>query len=101
VNAAIPAPGWLGVHERQRGYHRPTVRAARRAAKLALGLCSQSWRASRWPAGWSPIRRLQDGAARVGSGDPVIASTSAPATKQGLADEFNRTTRGCRIRRAT
>jgi signal transduction histidine kinase/CheY-like chemotaxis protein len=96
VNAAIPALGWLVFIERPVEDTFAPLRAAtaRSVVVLALGLLlailASIALARRMVA---PIRRLQDGAARVGSGDldHRIDIRTGDELK-ALADEFNRTT---------
>ena len=96
VNAAIPALGWLVFIERPVEDTFAPLRAAtvRSVVVLALGLLlailASVALARRMVA---PIRRLQDGAARVGKGDldHRIDIRTGDELK-ALADEFNRTT---------
>ena len=96
VHAAIPALGWLVFIERPVEDTFAPLRAAtaRSVVVLALGLLlailASVALARRMVA---PIRRLQDGAARVGRGDldHRIDIRTGDELK-ALADEFNRTT---------
>ena len=96
VHAAIPALGWLVFIERPVEDTFAPLRAAtaRSIVVLALGLLlailASVALARRMVA---PIRRLQDGAARVGRGDLDHRIDIRTGDElEALADEFNRTT---------
>ena len=96
VHAAIPALGWLVFIERPVEDTFAPLRAAtaRSVVVLALGLLlailASVALARRMVA---PIRRLQDGAARVGKGDlDHRIDIHTGDELKALADEFNRTT---------
>jgi HAMP domain-containing protein len=96
VHAAIPALGWLVFIERPVEDTFAPLRAAtaRSLAVLALGfilvILASIALARKMVA---PIRRLQDGAARVGKGDLDHRIDIRTGDElEALADEFNRTT---------